>query len=403
MNKQVFRPFWSYDVKKTESWLSSMAEQGNRFVSLDRRTRRFRFQPDIPAAATYRIGYEKIKSSSLPKALIAEGWNKAGQSGRWSVMVNESPPEQLKNYPAREGVIQHNRMVMYILGGILFYFAIMALLFSGVIGLALFASDSKSTVVESPLWIITYLYMGAVAALLVLAVYSVITLRQTNRSLACEQMHTQVPRNVSPPERRLGKAEEKRLKRSGLMLVRRKFGWMYAPDKLERWLEAMEAQGSNLYRVDKSGTGFYFIKGLPRQMSYCADYQNTANDSYFGIHRDSGWKSCFSSPSSWQKWTLWSREYSMNEAKPEIYSDPSHHLKHARRVTITYAAVFVPFFFIQISNLGLRMELIFRSSITIFQITYIFVFILPVVIFGLFCLKIGLYYLRLRKRCKYSV
>ena len=34
MMKKIFRPFWSFDVKKTEEWLSSMALQGLHFVTV---------------------------------------------------------------------------------------------------------------------------------------------------------------------------------------------------------------------------------------------------------------------------------------------------------------------------------------------------------------------------------
>lgn len=39
----------------------------------------------------------------------------------------------------------------------------------------------------------------------------------------------------------------------GELLVKRKLAWMYAPDKLEHWLNEMEGQGYSLQRVGKRG------------------------------------------------------------------------------------------------------------------------------------------------------
>lgn len=44
---KVFRPFWSYDVKKTEVWLSEMAMKGYHFAELNRWTRCFYFHSGV--------------------------------------------------------------------------------------------------------------------------------------------------------------------------------------------------------------------------------------------------------------------------------------------------------------------------------------------------------------------
>ena len=57
---KVFRPFWSYDVKKTELWLSYMAKKGYFLVELNRWTRCFFFRQGESKSITYRIGYDKM-------------------------------------------------------------------------------------------------------------------------------------------------------------------------------------------------------------------------------------------------------------------------------------------------------------------------------------------------------
>ena len=61
---------------------------------------------------------------------------------------------------------------------------------------------------------------------------------------------------------------------------------MYAPDKLEHWLEAMEMKGFNLYKVSKTKTIFFFVKAMPRNVKYCVDYQSDVSEDYFNINKD---------------------------------------------------------------------------------------------------------------------
>lgn len=42
--KKVFRPFWSYRIEQTESWLEGQASKGNRLVALNKWTRVFTFE-----------------------------------------------------------------------------------------------------------------------------------------------------------------------------------------------------------------------------------------------------------------------------------------------------------------------------------------------------------------------
>jgi hypothetical protein len=314
MIKKVFRPFWSYDVNKTEEWLSSMAEKGYYLVKLNRGTRYFFFLKGDPKRITYRIGYNKMRSDSLSNALLDDRWMKILQSGHWYVISNENSLEQIKTSPVREGIIKHNRVIMYIWGGISIYFIMMLIFFGTIISVISFSNDEPlivgEQVVESPFGIITYFYLAALLALWILTIYSVVKINKTNKKLISENIQNSKLHRLDEDERNRSKDAEKQLKRSGQMIVKRRFGWMYAPDKLEKWLETMEEQGYNLYRTSKTGTIFYFILGLPRKVSYCADFQNTADESYNDIHRDSGWKSVFISNSSFQKWTLWCREYS---------------------------------------------------------------------------------------------
>lgn len=91
-----------------------MAENGYFLVKINRGTRHFFFQQNEPKKVTYRIGYDKMQGDSLSKGLVVEGWTKVLRCGNWYVTANEKHLEQIKTSPIREGIIKHNRIIMYI-------------------------------------------------------------------------------------------------------------------------------------------------------------------------------------------------------------------------------------------------------------------------------------------------
>lgn len=390
---KVFRPFWSYDVIKTEKWLSSMAEKGYHFIKLNRCTRCFFFQEGESKHTTYHIGFDKLQS--LSNSIFIEGWKKEWHSGKWYVLSHEKPYDQIKITPVRKGIIKHNRIIMFI------YVAIFAYLtFIGVFNLSILAlmtlTNSKVEVVDSPMWIVTYCAGAIALAVYIFSIYSIFKIVRSNKYLTNENLFT-VAQTELFFEKRLSKVKEKQLRHSGDLVIKRKFGWMYAPDKLEKWLESMEKLGFNLYRVNKTGTAFHFIKGSPRKISYCADYQNIVNESFFQFLIETGWKCVFSSYSSFQKWTIWSCEYTEDEKRPEIYSEKSQQLQHARRVAIVYTIMFLPVVIMYILNISLYFRQFSNNPMKLSTVTMI-LFAISILIFGSIIVRIWLYYKRLRKR-----
>jgi hypothetical protein len=390
---KVFRPFWSYDVEKTEEWLSFMAENGLYLGKLNRWTHIFFFRKGDPKKIIFQIGFDKVHGASLSKSLLDGGWIEILHIGNWYIFSNEKAHEQVTSSPTREGVIKHNRLIMHIFIGILIYLSGIAIFNIALLSLSNL-QQVQSEVVESLMWIITYCLFGVAIVLFIITIYSIFKINKTNKYLLGNK-----PQSRKHKEGRHSKVTEKEMKRLGQLIVKRKLGWMYSPDKLEMWLEEMEKQGFNLYRVSRSGTVFYFVKGSPRKVSYCADYQNIADESYFDIHRDTGWKSIFVSFSSIQKWTIWCREYVEGEERPQIYSDKSHYLKHARRVAITYTTLFLPMVIIYFLNLGLVIAGRFNSNTPKLNIFNTVLYVFCLFAFGSFTVRTWLYYFRLR-RCK---
>jgi hypothetical protein len=382
---KMFRPFWSYDVQRTEKWLTAMAEKGYELIRINRLTRCFYFQQGEPRAATYQIGFDKIPNQSLSRGLLEFGWTKVLQSGKWYVTMNELPLEQIRTFSDREGIVKHNKMVMYIYMGILIFLMVGLLNVILISTIAISLSTSGiSKVFTGPYGFIPATALGLNIILCILTVYSLITIDKTNKRLTGD--------NVQRTERYSQKKTFLQDRGSSQLIRKWKFGWMYAPDRLEKWLEGMEEQGYNLYCVSRTGTVFYFKRGKPRKVVYCADLQNTTDTNYFNIHGDAGWVSHYISGSWMQKWVLWGREYTPGEVKPQMYSDKLNQLKLARRIALTYSSLFLPIIIL----LGLNIKLSTYSSLDRLQIINMILFAILILLYGSFVCRAWLYYKRLR-------
>ncbi|MFX3636642.1 MAG: DUF2812 domain-containing protein [Candidatus Pristimantibacillus sp.] len=103
----------------------------------------------------------------------------------------------------------------------------------------------------------------------------------------------------------------------GLNKRKRVYRWWvgWEPEKTERWIEAMEAEGWHLTRISLNAIRFDFEKGEPRKMRYGIDFQNTQDPSYKEIFSDTGWELIYSGAG----WYVWRMPYT--EKRPEIYTD----------------------------------------------------------------------------------
>ncbi|KZZ82636.1 DUF2812 domain-containing protein [Bacillus sp. SJS] len=387
--KKVWRPFWSYDIQKTEQMISELGQEGYLLVRMNRWTRCFFFEKGMPTALSCQIGYSRLKNETLSEGLMEDGWRKGVQSGRWYIAVNEKQPMLLKTFPSREGIIKRSLQCKYLFASILIYLSVIAIFIASMFSVSFFQNTSVE-VEESPLWFIP-ITAGALAIILgMFSVYSFLKLNKLIKSFS---------ENQDPSKRNeaFSKEREKHLINERELIVKRKIGWMYAPDQLEKWLEEKERKGFHLYRVSRTGTVFYFKKGNPRQVRYCADYQNISNEQYYEMHRDAGWKSVFTSKSSLQKWTIWSRAYGALEERPNLYSDKIHRLKHARKIVFSYSLLFLPITLVYLLNLSIFISngsnFGFRGLNALNTVMYT----ICIFMFGSFVLRTWLYYGRLKK------
>ncbi|KMJ57135.1 hypothetical protein AB685_17110 [Bacillus sp. LL01] len=396
MNTHI-KPLWSYDVQKTEQWLTDQAKEGYHLKELHRFKRRFTFEKGNPKDVTYRIGYDKLKPATLSNTMRHDGWEKVTKSGKWYVIANERPQSEVTTSTSRDAIIKRNNYIFYAFMAILIYITGAMLTNVAIFSTAYIASDGNVEVVESPFWIITYTGAALVTAFYFFMIYSVWKIKKTNKALSNENQTTHTTQ-YTLEKKNLTKAEEKQLKREGLLIKRRKFGWMYSPDKLEDWLEQQAGEGNRLHRVNKLGNTFYFLKGEPQRIKYSADYQNLSKNSYYEIHRQAGWKDEYSSKSALQKWTIWSKEYEEGEAAPTMYSDKTNKLKQARKVALSYTVLFLPIVLMYIFIASMNISFLFRQEEAwTLHDTNTIIFFVCILVFGTFIAKGWMYYFRLRR------
>jgi len=177
--KKVFRPFWSFDIRKTEDWLQRMALEGYQFVKVDTVARLFYFTETKYIKETqYHMEYDKEKKNTLPMGLVKSGWMSVYQGARWKVIYNENKVTDIISFPIRDGIIKRNRRMMYVFAGMTVYILLTTLLFLVLTGFTLFVSGGTLTFDGNIFWVSIFLF-GVLMWLL--APYGVVKLYQTNK------------------------------------------------------------------------------------------------------------------------------------------------------------------------------------------------------------------------------
>jgi hypothetical protein len=380
MLKKVFRPFWSLDIIKTETWLSEMATRGYRLQKINLITREYIFENDESKTIHYRICRHKAGVSATSQSLIKSQWYSVFSKGKWSILANENEASELKIYPSRESILKRNRTMKYSIGILLAYMA-----FTQIQTIFIY------TLIFSPNNFSLFFRPGSILLKLIVIsslFYILVRLNKSDKKLRMENgFDLKIPLSTI-----LDRKIERALRKEEKFKRKIKLAWTYAPDKIEEWLEDMEMKGYNLVRMSWLGTTFYFIKGESRSIKYCVDYQNLVHDSYFEIHKSNGWEMIFTSKSAFTKYTLWRKEYT-NE-RPELYSDKSHILKHARKQCLLYCILYIPLILLYIRLIvsNVRMTLEYPGIPFFWQAPLIFTVL--TVELGYFTIKSLGYYIR---------
>ncbi|WP_200411693.1 DUF2812 domain-containing protein [Virgibacillus salexigens] len=177
--KRIFRPFWSYDVKRTESWLNNKALSGYQLTEIHPSKGLFLFEAgNDPQSIHYHIGYAKSEVHSLPASISHDGWKEVCCQGNWFILSNEKPAVQLKCYPIREGIIKRNRNLLYVHGMLSVYIILTALLFLILGATTVLFYGGALSFNPFSLWI-TILIIGSI--LLIVAPFLTVRLYKANK------------------------------------------------------------------------------------------------------------------------------------------------------------------------------------------------------------------------------
>ncbi|MGP4078214.1 DUF2812 domain-containing protein [Halobacillus sp. K22] len=372
MNTSIFRPFWSYDPVKTEKWLENKASEGLILTGFNRWSRKFHFTKNNPETCTYRLQYEKV--DHFPQSLVDSGWESITKEGRWRLIRHEGVANK---EPLRDSIVSRNKVHYYIFMAIFIYMLTVAGIM-GTVTLTIFLGGGSGTFVPSPYWAIT-ITVGL--TLWTLVPYSTLTLHKGLKKMKVEP---------SPSSEQHS---------SPIAITKWRLAWQYAPDRLEKWLETMELKGYHLEKVSRWGLRFSFSEGEPRMVSYAADFQKSIESDYYYLHSDRGWRQLYHS-SFFMSWTLWVKTYTSEEEKPQLYSDPYHKLKHARRVTLWQGGIFLPLTILYLWFVTSDMDVILRGEIWDASFRLVVLQTILVVEFGYFFVSSLFYYWRVSKAIK---
>lgn len=308
MKLRKWKPLWSYDIDKTEKWLSEMAGNGYRLSGINRMTRMFSFENDHNDAVNYHISFAKHQHG-LPLALSDAGWKPGISIGNWSILENHN--QQISLTPSRDGLVTRNRLHALIWKVISIYYGIQ--LFLPIMFIIIILSSSGDIeIVSSPFWMITFLYFLQVIGVFVLTIMMTRSLREFEGKYYDMEIDTEMP--------------------TGKTFAKWKPNWMITPDLTEKWLEEMSLKGNHLVKVQ--ATRFIFEKGEPKQIAYSLDFQWKTAPHYAEIHKSMGWRFIYQSSQMFLKTAIWAKAYEVDEDKPQLTYDADERKAQKKKVVV---------------------------------------------------------------------
>jgi hypothetical protein len=341
MVKRIFRPFWSYDVIRTENWLKAMSRMGCHLVKLNAAARLFTFEEGEPKTFTYHLCFHK--KPDLPAAdnrLAGNGWPCVFAAGGYLICrTADDAPAGAGDYA---GFLKKNRRVQRAAGvALLCLICLCPAILYPLPFILIFGF------INVPL--IVLLCAGLLALCWLICTY--FKLRGTNKAL---EPLCRVKTNIYFKATRidfLSENEETILLNNKQLVQRSKLYWRYFPCKTEQWLEKMEAEGFHLYRMGGLGIRFYFYKGCAEKTKFVVDYKTIADDRYFSQAEDNGWRLIFKPVTGFMAITVWAHRYNAGGPEPQFYSDPGGKIKQAKKYAVAMSICFIPIFLIFIATI----------------------------------------------------
>ncbi|SDN64842.1 DUF2812 domain-containing protein [Alkalicoccus daliensis] len=393
--KHIWKPFWSFHIQRTEQWLGEMAEKGFTLTHFQPKLSRFTFKDESSLQETFAVSFDRTRQHPLPKALEEDSWQVLTAQRKWAVYGNSKPKEDVKTSIVRDGLEARNGKIETC-WWIYFLFLIFTMTVQAGILLPLYLSSGpiEVTRVESPMWIFTYIVFAVQIAVTLIGIYSLLTLKKEAKRLS-EESSPSYTVQEAPDTPQAGSSERQ---------TKYKFGWIYAPDKLVKWLEEKEQSGWHLIHVYTGGFKFQFERSDKQLYAYSAIFEGRADKSAHAFHREAGWERVYVSGMNWQQWSIWRKGYTEEEEKPAIYDDPESKKRAAMKVSRLYTLMFAPIviifslnFFSFMLPAVLEQGYFSLSGIERFNTT---VYPIAISMFLILILRAWAYYFRVRRSVK---
>jgi hypothetical protein len=282
-----WRLFWSYDVIKTQQWLSDQSNKGLVLVGFKPILRIFKFEKTNQQSNQYVIVYDK-KSNGCPDRYLADhDYLEITHSKNYYILkqLKENP----QFYPSYEALLNKNAKLKYIVGNILLfvsfiYFTIFAIILSSILSGNFSVEwggwDSPDTVYtaqEIIIGIIQGVIFYSILFIILFSpfwmIYTYFKLNNANKTLEKLCGNTKTIKFTIPTDTIIDKNTMSTYKKQGQLIKKTKIGWFYSPDIAEKWLEKMEEEGYNLVSMSNLGNSFYFVKGEAKKVKYHVDFQ----------------------------------------------------------------------------------------------------------------------------------
>lgn len=384
--KRVIKLFWSYNIIKTEQWLSDMAKEGYILKEVNTIGIIFTFEKSNSKNLIYRICYEEDGAKDISISLKKEEWGSVCQRGRWIFICNEKSLEDIKLKPIRHKLIKRNRFTNNLIRPIIVLYSILFLPMFIILTTFWLSFGSSDKIIQEGNPLIIYYFNHSFQTMLfivfVFGVYTRIKLNRVNKDIKLED-------NIHI----ISVEEDNDLEISEDKLIKKKrLNWYYNEEKTIQWLNDMASKGYSLCKVDNSGNKFYFTKGEVKKIKYVIDYQSEVTRDYYEVHKEDGWKLKYRNKDEYNHWNLWSREY--EGVEPEIYTDYMDLLDYAKNLFISHTIKFIPLILLWLS--------LFYTSLNRDEKIYItaFLYLLMAFEYGKFYFNITRHYFKIRKKAK---
>lgn len=279
--------FWSYQLDKTEEWLSQMARKGYLLNDFNHFTRVFSFIEGPCVNVTYAIQIEKAE---LSNGLTNSGWHVAASSGKWQVLKNEETA--ITVFPSRDEIVKRTRLHAYLFLLITFLYLSLQMPVIIILGLAINIASDQFVIAPILIPILIFLLF---TALMVFVFHAYRKFEKKEMDLEVERI------------------------RVGRKIRKIRPGWMYVPLQTKEWLEELARQGLELESV--YATVFTFRETGAKNIIYEVSFEPRVNTNFFTIHKEIGWKLKYASNITWLNYSIWAMPCNNFEEVPAFTYD----------------------------------------------------------------------------------